>query len=88
MGTRDLIADGQRVHALGDLLQADGRRVLRQRLRRERQPERQAQAAERAVVGLHPAAVLLDSGFDNRQTKLRDRYATPAEGSLPKAYEW
>jgi len=26
--------------------------------------------------------------IDNRQTKLRDRYATPQEGALPKAYEW
>lgn len=25
--------------------------------------------------------------LDNRQTKLRDRYRTPAEGDLPKAYE-
>ncbi|MDI1296503.1 MAG: amidohydrolase family protein [bacterium] len=26
--------------------------------------------------------------MDNRQTKLRDRYATPTPGGLPKAYEW
>jgi N-acetylglucosamine-6-phosphate deacetylase len=24
----------------------------------------------------------------NHQTRLRERYATPAEGDLPKAYEW
>jgi hypothetical protein len=38
-----------------------------------------------------PVAVWIDGiqqPIDNRQTKLRDRYATPAEGSLPKAYEW
>jgi hypothetical protein len=25
--------------------------------------------------------------LDNRQTKLRDRYRTPGEGDMPKAYE-
>ena len=25
--------------------------------------------------------------LENRQTKLRDRYRTPTEGDLPKAYE-
>ena len=38
-----------------------------------------------------PVAVWIDGiqqPIDNRQTKLRDRYATPVEGSLPKAYEW
>jgi cytosine/adenosine deaminase-related metal-dependent hydrolase len=38
-----------------------------------------------------PVAVWIDGiqqPIDNRQTKLRDRYATPTEGSLPKAYEW
>nr|WP_278254220.1 amidohydrolase family protein [Sphingobium sp. BYY-5] len=38
-----------------------------------------------------PVAVWIDGvqqPIDNRQTKLRDRYATPTEGALPKAYEW
>nr|WP_230461345.1 amidohydrolase family protein [Sphingobium sp. CAP-1] len=38
-----------------------------------------------------PVAVWIDGvaqPLDNRQTKLRDRYATPTEGALPKAYEW
>ncbi len=38
-----------------------------------------------------PVAVWIDGvqqPMDNRQTKLRDRYATPTEGALPKAYEW
>ena len=38
-----------------------------------------------------PVAVWIDGiaqPLDNRQTKLRDRYATPGEGALPKAYEW
>ncbi len=38
-----------------------------------------------------PVAVWIDGvqqPLDNRQTRLRDRYATPTEGSLPKAYEW
>jgi imidazolonepropionase-like amidohydrolase len=38
-----------------------------------------------------PIAVWIDGvaqPIDNRQTKLRDRYATPQEGALPKAYEW
>lgn len=38
-----------------------------------------------------PVAVWIDGvqqPLDNRQTKLRDRYATPAPGALPKAYEW
>lgn len=38
-----------------------------------------------------PVAVWIDGveqPIDNRQTRLRDRYATPAEGALPKSYEW
>jgi imidazolonepropionase-like amidohydrolase len=38
-----------------------------------------------------PVAVWIDGveqPLANRQTKLRDRYADPAEGALPKAYEW
>jgi imidazolonepropionase-like amidohydrolase len=38
-----------------------------------------------------PVAVWIDGvqqPLENRQTKLRDRYATPTEGALPKAYEW
>ncbi|MEC3949027.1 amidohydrolase family protein [Sphingobium sp. HWE2-09] len=38
-----------------------------------------------------PIAVWIDGiaqPLDDRQTKLRDRYATPQEGALPKAYEW
>lgn len=38
-----------------------------------------------------PVAVWIDGvqqPIENRQTKLRDRYATPTEGALPKAYEW
>jgi imidazolonepropionase-like amidohydrolase len=38
-----------------------------------------------------PVAVWIDGvqqPIDNRQTKLRDRYATPAPGALPKAYVW
>ncbi len=38
-----------------------------------------------------PVAVWIDGvqqPIDNRQTKLRDRYATPQPGALPKAYEW
>lgn len=38
-----------------------------------------------------PVAVWIDGvqqPLDNRQTRLRDRYATPTEGALPKAYEW
>jgi imidazolonepropionase-like amidohydrolase len=38
-----------------------------------------------------PVAVWIDGvqqPLENRQTKLRDRYATPGEGALPKAYEW
>ncbi|WP_070156661.1 amidohydrolase family protein [Sphingobium phenoxybenzoativorans] len=37
-----------------------------------------------------PVAVWIDGvaqPMENRQTKLRDRYATPAPGQLPKAYE-
>jgi len=37
-----------------------------------------------------PEAVFIDGiqqPMDNRQTKLRKRYATPVEGDLPKAYE-
>lgn len=38
-----------------------------------------------------PLAVWIDGvaqPMENRQTKLRDRYATPGEGNLPKAYGW
>ncbi|WP_420143727.1 amidohydrolase family protein [Sphingobium sp.] len=38
-----------------------------------------------------PVAMWIDGvqqPLENRQTKLRDRYATPGEGALPKAYEW
>lgn len=38
-----------------------------------------------------PVAVFIDGKqqpLENRQTKLRDRYATPVEGGLPKAYEY
>ncbi|WP_300116225.1 amidohydrolase family protein [Sphingobium sp.] len=38
-----------------------------------------------------PVAVWIDGvaqPMTDRQTRLRDRYATPDEGSLPKAYEW
>ncbi|HUD94204.1 amidohydrolase family protein [Sphingobium sp.] len=38
-----------------------------------------------------PVAVWIDGvqqPIENRQTKLRDRYATPTEGAMPKAYEW
>ena len=38
-----------------------------------------------------PVAVWIDGvqqPLENRQTKLRDRYATPTEGAMPKAYEW
>ena len=37
-----------------------------------------------------PVAVWIDGvaqPLENRQTRLRDRYLTPAEGDLPKAYE-
>jgi imidazolonepropionase-like amidohydrolase len=37
-----------------------------------------------------PTAVWIDGvpqPLENRQTKLRDRYRTPGEGDLPKAYE-
>lgn len=37
-----------------------------------------------------PVAVMIDGvsqPLDNRQAKLRDRYRTPQEGALPKAYE-
>lgn len=30
----------------------------------------------------------VEQPLTNRQTRLRDRYATPSEGDLPKAYEW
>ncbi|HUQ12882.1 MAG TPA: amidohydrolase, partial [Novosphingobium sp.] len=26
--------------------------------------------------------------IDNHQTRLRERYRTPTEGALPKAYDW
>jgi imidazolonepropionase-like amidohydrolase len=38
-----------------------------------------------------PLAVWIDGveqPLANRQSRLRDRYANPAEGALPKAYEW
>jgi hypothetical protein len=37
-----------------------------------------------------PVAVMIDGvqqPLDNRQARLRDRYRTPQEGALPKAYE-
>ena len=30
----------------------------------------------------------VEQPLTNHQTKLRDRYAQPSEGDLPKAYEW
>ncbi len=30
----------------------------------------------------------VEQPLDNHQTRLRDRYRTPTEGSLPKAYDW
>jgi len=30
----------------------------------------------------------VEQPLDNHQTRLRDRYSTPQEGELPKAYEW
>ena len=30
----------------------------------------------------------IEQPLSNRQTRLRQRYATPTEGALPKAYEW
>ncbi len=30
----------------------------------------------------------IEQPLSNHQTRLRDRYATPAEGALPKAYQW
>ncbi|MCC6926674.1 amidohydrolase family protein [Novosphingobium sp.] len=30
----------------------------------------------------------IEQPLDNHQTRLRDRYQTPTEGSLPKAYDW
>ena len=38
-----------------------------------------------------PVRVFIDGveqPITNRQTKLRDRYLNPAEGDLPKAYDW
>ncbi|MGE6691399.1 MULTISPECIES: amidohydrolase family protein [Sphingobium] len=38
-----------------------------------------------------PVSVWIDGvqqPLENRQTKLRDRYASPSEGAMPKAYEW
>lgn len=38
-----------------------------------------------------PVAVFIDGieqSLANRQTRLRDRYKDPAEGTLPKAYDW
>ncbi|NJO39106.1 MAG: amidohydrolase, partial [Rhizobiales bacterium] len=37
-----------------------------------------------------PVAVMIDGveqPLDNRQMRLRDRYARPTEGDLPKAYD-
>ena len=37
-----------------------------------------------------PVAVFIDGvqqSLTTRQTRLRDRYATPQEGNLPKAYQ-
>jgi len=42
-------------------------------------------------LGSAPLRVFIDGieqPLDSHQTKLRDRYATPEEGDLPKAYEW
>jgi imidazolonepropionase-like amidohydrolase len=42
-------------------------------------------------VSSGPVAVWIDGvrqPLDNHQTRLRDRYSTPTEGDLPKAYEW
>ena len=42
-------------------------------------------------LGSAPVQVFIDGvqqPLDNHQTKLRDRYRTPGEGELPKAYEW
>ena len=42
-------------------------------------------------VASAPVAVWIDGvaqPLDNHQTKLRDRYRTPSEGDLPKAYDW
>ena len=30
----------------------------------------------------------VEQPLDNHQTRLRDRYRTPTEGNLPKAYDW
>lgn len=42
-------------------------------------------------AGSAPTAVFIDGveqDMANRQTRLRDRYRTPGEGALPKAYDW
>lgn len=42
-------------------------------------------------VSSAPLAVYIDGvaqPIDNHQTRLRDRYRTPTEGALPKAYAW
>lgn len=42
-------------------------------------------------TGSAPTAVFIDGveqDLSNRQTRLRDRYRTPTEGALPKAYDW
>lgn len=42
-------------------------------------------------LGSAPVQVFIDGleqPLDNRQTRLRDRYRTPTEGDLPKAYDW
>jgi hypothetical protein len=30
----------------------------------------------------------VEQPLGNHQTRLRERYRTPGEGSLPKAYDW
>jgi hypothetical protein len=30
----------------------------------------------------------IEQPLSSHQSRLRDRYATPQEGSLPKAYDW
>jgi hypothetical protein len=40
--------------------------------------------------GSSPVMVMIDGvqqPLENRQTKLRDRYRTPGEGDMPKAYD-
>jgi len=42
-------------------------------------------------LGSAPVRVFIDGveqPLENHQTQLRDRYRTPQEDELPKAYEW